>query len=191
MTSQNIAGDQQWFAMRVRTNCEWSTSRALALRAIESFLPTYREARIWSDRIKQICQPLFPGYLFCRLSPMARSFALMTPGAMSFVGSGSIPIAIPEPEIESLKILVSSLHVKPWPFLELGQKVRVEKGPLAGVEGILESFRNGYRIVVSITLLQRSVAAELDRDWVVPLSHATNRLPKSSQPLIIPSNQSR
>jgi transcription antitermination factor NusG len=88
---------------------------------------------------------------------------------MNFVGVGSTPVPIPDADIESLQRLNASLKVKPWPFLRLGQKVRIERGPLAGVEGIIESFRSGFRIVVSIELLQRSVAAEVQGDLLEPL----------------------
>jgi transcription antitermination factor NusG len=173
---------RQWFAMRVRTNYEKTFSRAIESRGFDFFLPTYQKTRAWSDRIKQIHQPLFPGYVFCLLNLQERAPALLAPGAMRFVGIGRNPIAIPEAEIESLRTLINSFQVKPWPFLRLGQKVRIEKGPLAGVEGVIESFRSGYRIVVSIELLQRSVTAELEGHWLAPLIEAIERLPRRSRP---------
>lgn len=178
-----IVSRREWFAMRVRTNYERTFSRALEFRGFSSFLPTYQKARAWSDRIKQIHQPLFPGYVFCHLNAQERVPALSAPGAMSFVGIGTCPAPIPEGEIESLKTLINSFQVKPWPFLRLGQKVRIEKGPLSGVEGVIEAFRSGYRIVVSIELLQRSVAAELEGNWLTPLIDAIDRFPKSPRPL--------
>ncbi len=178
-----IVNRREWFAMRVRTNYERSFSKALEFRGFDSFLPTYQRARAWSDRIKQIHQPLFPGYVFCRLNPQERIPALSAPGAMRLVGIGMTPIPIPEAEIESLKTLIDSFQVKPWPFLRLGQKVRIERGPLAGVEGVIEAFRSGYRIVVSIELLQRSVAAELEGNWLTPLIDTFDRLSKSVRPI--------
>ncbi|MFZ0591155.1 MAG: UpxY family transcription antiterminator [Bryobacteraceae bacterium] len=178
-----IVSRREWFAMRVRTNYERSFSRAMEFRGFDSFLPTYQRARAWSDRIKQIHQPLFPGYVFCRLNHQERTPALLAPGAMCFVGIGTSPIPIPEAEIESLKTLISSFQVKPWPFLRLGQKVRIERGPLAGVEGVIEAFRSGYRIVVSIELLQRSVAAELEGNWLTPLIDTIDGLSKGVRPV--------
>jgi transcription termination/antitermination protein NusG len=181
--TDEIVSRRAWFAMRVRTNHEKTFSKALEFRGLNFFLPTYQRVRAWSDRMKQLYQPLFPGYVFCHLNPQERVPALLAPGAMSFVGIGANPIPIPEPEIESLKTLISSFQVRPWPFLQLGQKVRIEKGPLAGVEGVIEAFRNGYRIVVSIGLLQRSVAAELEGNWLTPVVEAIERWPRNSRPL--------
>lgn len=174
---------REWFAMRVRTNYEKVVSKALEFRELESFLPTYQEPRIWSDRTKKIHQPLFPGYVFCRLNPGERVFALLAPGAMNLIGIGATPKAIPETEIESLKALIRSFEVKPWPFLQVGQKVRVKRGPLAGVEGVIETFRSGYRIVVSIELLHRSVAAEVDGICLAPLFDTVQRLPGDAHSL--------
>ena len=175
----------EWFALRVRTNYEKAISQALEHKLIECFLPTYSESRIWSDRVKTIHRALFPGYLFCRIEPMDRISVLLTSGVINFVGFGTTPAAVPGSEIESLRTLVSSMAVKPYPYLQLGQKVCIETGPLAGVEGIIESFRNGQRIIVSITLLQRSVAAELRSDQVIPLpTNAIPRLAKHEMDLI-------
>jgi transcription antitermination factor NusG len=176
-----IVTPREWFAMRVRTNHENAVSVALQVRGLQSFLPTYQRARAWSDRIKELHQPLFPGYVFCCLAATERTSALRTPGAMSFIGIGMTPIAIPETEIKSLRTLTRSFQVKPWPFLKIGQKVRIERGPLCGVEGIIEAFRSGYRIVVSVELLQRSVAAELEGHWLTPLMDPIALAPKTSQ----------
>jgi len=159
----------EWFALRVRTNHEKVVAKALDGKDLTCFLPTFESAKAWSDRVKRTRNPLFPGYLFCRVNRRQRRTALVVPGAMNFVGVGSTPIPIPDADIESLQRLIASLKVKPWPFLRVGQKVRIERGPLAGVEGIIESFRSGFRIVVSIELLQRSVAAEVQGDLLKPL----------------------
>lgn len=158
---------RRWFAVRIRTNHEKVALGVLTAKKLESFLPLYRERRIWSDRIKEIEIPLFPGYLFCRSIAEEHRHILNTPGVMNVVGSGRHPIPIPDVEIDNVKQFVASeIDSKPHPFLEVGQKIRLVRGPLAGVEGILKEFKSGYRLVVSVTLLQRSISAELDASWI-------------------------
>jgi transcription termination/antitermination protein NusG len=157
----------KWFAVEVRHNREKSVAELLAQKGLEAFLPTYEEPRQWSDRIKLTELPLFPGYLFCRIVGDRRMPILTTPGVRGVVGFGSIPVPVPESEIEAVRRFIKSkLKIQPWPFLQIGQTVRIQKGPLAGVEGILQEFRGNYRVVVSISLLQRSIAAEMDGTWV-------------------------
>jgi transcriptional antiterminator NusG len=115
-------------------------------------------------------QFLFPGYVFCRLNPLDRLPVLTAPGVVDLVGFGKIPAPVPDQEIETVRRMVQSgLFVMPWPFLELGHRVLIERGPLAGVEGNLEEVKGKCRLVVSVQLLQRSVSAEVDRDWIRPL----------------------
>jgi transcription antitermination factor NusG len=117
-----------------------------------------------------MAQFLFPGYVFSRLNPHDRLPVLTVPGVVSVVGFGKLPTAIPDHEIENIRTMVQSgLLMKPWPFLEVGQRVLIERGPLAGVEGILQDVKGRFRLVVSISLLQRSVSAEVDRTWVRPI----------------------
>jgi transcription antitermination factor NusG len=145
---------------------------ALTAKGNEAFLPTYRSRRRWSDRYKEIDAPLFPGYTFCRFDPIRRLPVLTTPGVVSIVGTTKGPVSIDEREIESVRAMVSSgFIVGPWPFLHEGEFVAVEHGPLQGVEGVIVSVKNQYRLVVSISLLQRSVAVEIDRAWVRPVSN--------------------
>lgn len=134
------------------------------------FVPYYRTKRRWSDRTKVVEIPLFAGYVFCRFDPNDRLPILQTPGVVDVVRFGQDFIPVDEREIESIGSIVNSgAEVTPWPYLREGQRVRIRGGALDGVEGILIDFRNGRRIVVSITILQRSVAAELDRADVEPI----------------------
>ena len=159
-----------WFAVRVRSNHERTAAMHLVDRGYEEFSPSYTVERRWSDRKKEIEQFLFPGYVFCRLDPQNRLPVLTTPGVVGLVGCGKIPMAITEDEIERIRKMVQSgLLVSPWPFLEAGQTVLIERGPLTGVEGILEEVKGKCRLVVSISLLRRSVSAEVDRHWVRPV----------------------
>jgi len=159
-----------WFAVRVRSNCEKIAELHLRDRGYERFAPAYKVERQWSDRRKEIDRFLFPGYVFCRLDGQDRLPVLTIPGVVGLVGFGKIPAPIPDEEIERIqRMLQSGLLVKPWPFLEVGQTVLIERGPLAGMEGILAEEKGQCRLVVSVHLLRRSVAAEVDRTWVRPV----------------------
>lgn len=161
------AQTQHWYAIRVRSNFEVATSLMLRCQDIEVFCPTYRSQRRWSDRTKEIQRPLFPGYVFCRISPLQRVPVLSTAGVVGIVGFGRTPIAIPDHEIEAVRMVVkSNLGATPCPYLEIGHKVAIETGPLAGAEGIVLEIKTGLRLVVSIDILRRSVATEIDRAWI-------------------------
>jgi transcription antitermination factor NusG len=117
----------------------------------------------------EIDVPLFPSYVFCRLDLGVRLPVLTTPGVLGIVGNGRIPMAVDDQEIAALQRMVhSGLDSEPWPFLEIGQRVRIDSGPLAGCEGILLEFKGKRRLVLSVTLLRRSVAVEVDRPSVLP-----------------------
>jgi transcriptional antiterminator NusG len=159
-----------WFALRVRSKHERVTSLHLRTRGYEEFSPFYRAESQWSDRKKLTDRFLFPGYVFCRFDPRDRLPILTAPGVVGLVGFGDGPTAIPDREIDQVRTMVQSgLLVTPWPYLELGQTVRLENGPLRGLEGIVEEVKGRLRIVVSIQLLQRSVSTEIDRIWVRPV----------------------
>jgi len=182
----NLDADLPWFALHVRTRYEKNVASVLAGKGYEWFLPTYISRRRWSDRTKELELPLFPGYLFCRFNPLERLPILKTPGMISIVGTAKMPIPVDAGEIMALRALVNSdLPRHPWPFLKVGQRVRIEFGALAGLEGILLQVKGRDRIVLSVSLLQRSVAAEIDSSWVTPLptqsqKHATASSRRSS-----------
>ena len=157
-----------WYGIHVKSRCEHRASQELSDRGFEAFLPVQRVKRRWSDRSKTVELPLFPGYLFCRFELSRRFRILNAPGVARIVGAGPNPIPISEAEIHSIETLVSSkTALVPWPFLQKGQRVRIDHGPLAGVEGIVARSEDGRsRVVVSVTMLQRAVAAEIDRDWI-------------------------
>jgi transcription antitermination factor NusG len=162
-----------WFAVRVRSNHERIAAAHLQERGYEEFMPSYKIERQWSDRKKEVEQFLFPGYVFCRVDPQARLPVLTTPGVVGLLGCGKTPTPVPDDEIDRIRRMVQSgLLLTPWPFLEVGQTVLIERGPLAGVEGILEEMKGKCRLIVSINLLRRSVAAEVDRHGVRPLKNS-------------------
>ena len=158
-----------WFALRVRSRHENTVAAILGGKGYEWFVPLYKSRRLWSDRIKEIQLSLIPGYVFCRFDPQHRFPILTTPGVVSVVGIGKCPIPIDDAEIAAIQAAVrSGFPSRPWPFLQIGQRVRVEHGPLCGLEGILLYVKGQRRLVLSVTLLQRSVAVEVDDAWVVP-----------------------
>jgi len=163
-----------WFALQVRSRYENIVTAHLSGMSYESFLPLYMCRRRWSDRFKEIECPLFPGYVFCRLNPLDRLPILMIPGVSLIVGMGKTPISIDEVEIAAIQSAVKSgLPSQPWPFVQIGQRVRIEHGPLCGLEGVLLDFRGRHRLVLSVTLLQRSIAVQVENAWVTPISTNT------------------
>jgi transcription antitermination factor NusG len=168
--SMEAPNNHLWYALRVKSRYENTVASHLQARGFESFLPLYKCRRRWSDRFKEIELPLFPGYVFCQFDPSNRLPILTVPGIVHVVGVGRTPISVEQTEIAAIQTAVKSgLPRKPWPFLEVGQKVRIEHGPLCGVDGILVGFRGHQRLVLSVSLLQRSVAVQVDEAWVSPL----------------------
>jgi transcription antitermination factor NusG len=168
--------DFPWFALQVRTRQEASVAQQLNGQGYERFLPLYKLRKRWSDRIKEVNSPLFPGYLFCRFNPQDRLPILKTPGVIQIVGFNNGPAVVDEAEIHSIQTLVAAgVPHQPWPFLAAGDRVRIESGPLLGLEGILIDVRRSHRLVLSVTLLQRSVAVEIDSALVAAVSPARPR----------------
>jgi transcription antitermination factor NusG len=169
METENLS--YPWYALWVKSRYENTVASHLQARGYESFLPLYKCQRRWSDRFKEIELPLFPGYVFCQFNPLNRLPILSIPGVVHVVGVGRTPVPINESEIAVIQAAVKSgLPSQPWPFLQVGHKVRIEYGPLCGLEGILLDFRGRQRLVISVTLLQRSVAVQVDGAWVRPMS---------------------
>jgi transcription antitermination factor NusG len=162
-----------WFALQVRSNHEAGVAEFLRGRGFSPFFPVYRNRKVWSDRIKVVDAPLFPGYMFCRVNIEDRMPILTAPGVIRIVGYNRVPVAVEEAEIKSLQALVTSgLPHQPWPFLKIGEQFQIESGPLQGLKGILVEVRGAHRLVLSVTLLQRSVAVEIDAAFVKLLSSA-------------------
>lgn len=156
-----------WYAIRTRSNHEKASALGLAGKGYEPYLPTYRVRRRWSDRVSVSELPVFPGYVFCRFDVKRRLPILTIPGVVSLVGFGSDPAVIADNEIEAIQtVLGSGLNAAPYPFLKEGQRIRVRHGALEGLEGILLKQKSEWRLVVSVSMLQRSIAVEIDRDWV-------------------------
>jgi transcription antitermination factor NusG len=176
----------RWFALQVRTRWESSTAVLLSGKGYQTLLPTYQTKKRWNGKVKQMNAPLFPGYVFCQFDALKRLPILVTPGVISVVGRGRVPFPVNDLEIAAIQTIVTSgFQAEPWPYLEVGQKIRIEGDSLSGLEGILIQFKGNNRIVVSVSLLRRSVALEIDRDCVRPVSPArvTNLNPVSANAL--------
>jgi len=165
-------GQLPWYALRIQSRLASVASTTLRGKGYEEFSPLYRSRRRWSDRTKELELPLFPGYLFCQFDVSDRLPILTTPGVIGIVGIGKTPAPVDLDEIEAVRaILRSGLAAQPWPSLAVGSKVYIERGPLAGLEGIITNTDKVYRLIVSVSLLQRSVAVEIDREWARPIAH--------------------
>jgi transcription antitermination factor NusG len=159
-----------WFALQVRSRYENVAAAHLSGKGYECFLPKYTTRRRWSDRFQEVACPLFPGYLFCRLNPLDRHPIHITPGVILIVGQGKTPEPIDETEIAAIQSAVKSgLPSQPYPFLQIGQRVKIDNGPLWGLEGVLLDFKGHHRLVLSVTLLRRSVAVQIEDAWVTPI----------------------
>lgn len=158
-----------WYALRVRPNAEKAAAESLRLAGLEEFLPLARTRRHWSDRVKLLDIPLFPGYLFCRVSLDIPYRIVDTPGVIGFVGFHGTPEPIPVEEIDAVKrMLDARRRLRCMALLREGQRVEVRDGPLAGLQGVLARIKNENHLVVHLHLLQRSVAVELEGDAVTP-----------------------
>lgn len=170
-----------WYALAVKHQHERSIEAALGHKGFQAFAPMYRSRRQWSDRTKEIDLPLFAGYVFCRFPYEAKARVLDTPAISRVVEFGGRPAAVGEAEIDAIRAIVNSrLPVRPWPRLQPGDRVRVERGPLRGVEGVVlkEAVlkeKNAVELIVSVELLQRAVAVRIEAGSVAPVAGARSR----------------
>jgi len=159
-----------WYAVYTSAHHEKRVAEQLSMRSVEQFLPLYRSVRMWKDRRVELELPLFPGYVFVRTVLRDRLRILQVPGVANLVGFGGTPTALPESDVERLKQgLAAGVRAQPHPFLTVGRNVRIKSGPLAGVVGILLRRKNAVRVVVSLRLIQRSVALEVDATQLEPV----------------------
>jgi transcriptional antiterminator RfaH len=168
-----FATPNPWFALTVKHHHEKAVARALDGKGYPEFLPLYQSHHRSGGRLQPVLLPLFPSYIFCSFDPGQRFPILTIPGVGGIVGIGKAPAPIPSHELECLSALLDSQRpIEPFPFLSTGEEVSIDNGPLRGLTGIVVSCRGQYRLVVSVSLLQRSVSTEMDREWVSPLKFA-------------------
>jgi transcription antitermination factor NusG len=161
--SADGAAQAQWYAAYTYAKHEKRVAHQLEERFIESFLPTYRSVRRWKDRRKVLELPLFPSYIFVQLNGKNRLDLLRLPGVLGLVCFQGRPAPVESAEIENLRLgLVDRTIVHPHPYLKAGRRVRIRSGSMAGVEGVLVRKKDCSRVVLSISLLQRSVSIDID-----------------------------
>jgi transcription termination/antitermination protein NusG len=171
-----------WFAIRVRSRCEKVAAADLGMKGFTVIPATVPHRRVWVDRVRVVEMPLFPGYIFGRFNTSVRSAIQRGAGVVGIVGAGGIDIPVPETEMDSiLGLLRSGAEVFTSPFLYVGAKVRVCRGPLTGVVGVLQQVKNGFRLVISVEFLHRAVAVEVDSATVVPLPQGPSRVNPSER----------
>ena len=182
--------DQQWpwFAILARTGRERNATFLLENTGYECYLPVSKFVRRWSDRVKETEVPLFPGYFFCRMNPHNRLPVLTTPGVIQVVGVGKTPIAVEEQEIAAIQRAgMSGIPIMPWPYMEVGHLAQIKEGPLRGLTGIVVKIKSSAKLVLSVSLLQRSVAVEVDRRWISEAAAKTAQYDRQTPISIDPS----
>ena len=159
----------RWYAAHVYSRHEKQVVTQLQERKVDCFLPVYRSVRRWKDRRKELDLVLFPGYVFVRLDIRDRLRVLQLPSVVRFVSFGGHPAPLPDGEIETLSHgLAGGIRAEPHPYLKVGHRVRVKYGPLSGAQGILIRRKDKCRLVLSVDLIMRSVAVEVDEADVEP-----------------------
>jgi len=162
-----------WFVLQVMPRHEKSVDKILEYRGCTHFLPTYRVRRRWSDRVRFVEQPLFPGYVFCRSQGNLMEVIRSAPGIICIVAFGGRPHPVPDKEIEALqKIVRGEREYCASPYLNMGRKVQVISGPLTGVSGTIMQFKNRDRLVISLDVIMKSVSVEIDQSEVAPVQAA-------------------
>jgi len=161
--------EPRWYAAYTCANHEKRVAEQFGVRAVDHFLPLYSSVRRWKDRRVMLELPLFPGYVFVRVALRDRLQVQTVPGVAWLVGFDGTPAALPDEEIETLRTrLGGTMRAEPHPYLAAGRRVRVRSGPLAGMEGVLLRRKGSFRLVISIELIQRSVAVDADAADVEP-----------------------
>lgn len=163
MSLQDSGTRDHWYALFTRYQHEKLVATALSNKSFDVYLPAYRAVHRWQDRDKQLSLPLFPCYVFLRGGLDRQLQILTTPGLLHIVSWGGRPAVIPPVQIEAVKqILGSGLPVKSHPYMRCGDRVRVKSGPLMGLEGILERTKGQARLVLSMEMLGRAAAVEIE-----------------------------
>jgi transcription antitermination factor NusG len=170
----------RWYAAYTRSHHEKTTAEHLTQRSIEHFVPTYDSVRMWKDRKKRLELPLFPGYVFVRMLLDEKRSVLVVPGVVRLVGFDNHPLAVPDDEIETLRSVVAhKLKIEPHPFLVAGRRVRILRGALEGMQGILVRRKGRLRMLLSIELIRRTAMIEVDAQDVEPIPEARSRFSSS------------
>jgi transcription antitermination factor NusG len=172
--------DQPWYAVHVRSRHEKVVANQIQAKGMQTLLPCYTSVRRSSGPLP--CEvPLFPGYVFCQLDIERRLPVLVVPGVIRFVGIGKQPVPVDDMQMAALRLAIGSgLKTRPWPFLSQGDLVQVERGPLRGVEGLFVADKGSSYVVISISLLQRSLCTVVSREDVRPIRRWTSTAAQAS-----------
>jgi transcription antitermination factor NusG len=156
------AAERRWYAVFTLPQNEKSAVKQLALREVESFLPTYETVRVWKNRLRvRTVLPLFPSYLFVHIDCRQRSRVLQSPGVINIVGNAREQVPVPDAEIEMLRSGVRGRNMEPYRELVVGKKVRIKSGAMQGLQGILVRKGNGLRFVLALDMINQFAAIEV------------------------------
>jgi len=163
-STEDLARSQppQWFAIYTYPKHESAVAERLSGQELEVFYPSLLRESRWKDRRTWIKRPLFPGYVFVRVLPNDRIAVLRAPGVIRIVSCRGIPLAIPDSEIEAVRLCVLAGSVEPHPYVERGMRVRLTSGPYAGIEGVVSHTDNGRKLIVSVAAIHQAVALDID-----------------------------
>lgn len=182
----------RWYALQVRPNQEDLVNTLLTYKGYETYVPKYRGESRKGAQKRRVERRLFPGYVFCRFATDSSgqtatgAGVVTTTGVLRIVGAGQAATPIPDTEIEAIqRILGSNLTSEPWMYLHIGQEVKINEGPLRGITGLLASMDRVDRLVVSINVLQRSLAVSIDRDWISPIPALSQALAAVRQAAVV------
>jgi transcription antitermination factor NusG len=160
----------RWYAAYTYPRHEKTVMKQLESKSIEAFLPLFLIENRWKDRRVQIQNPLFPGYVFTRINLSERNRVLAIPGVIRMLSFNGLPAPIDDSEIEAVRLCMErGAGLEPHPFLEIGDRVRVRSGVLEGVEGLISRCKDERRLIVPISLINQSVAVEIDVQLLEPL----------------------
>lgn len=160
------SSDQPWYVVRVKANAEWKVAESLAGRGMEVFLPLQKRLSR-GRRSRSVQTPLFPGYVFVRFDRRMVLPVLMCPGVVHILCRGTAPEAVDPVEMHALMSVTKLAHsLEALPTFAIGQTLRISSGPLTDVHAIVVRDDGGPRLVVSVSLLMRSVVAHVEREWL-------------------------
>lgn len=163
----------RWFAIQVVPRYEIKASILLGFKGYQCYVPMHMARRKWSDRIKTLKLPLFPGYIFCRFQDVPTGRIVDTPRVIRIVSFGGKPSTVGDDEIEAVhRVADKGTNPQPWPYLRVGQRVQISSGPLAGIAGILTRIKNHHRLVISLEAVMKSISVEIGSSDIYHTIHS-------------------
>src|SRR5215471_2558434 len=163
LEARQDADQLRWYAVYTWARHEKRVARHFEQRGIQYFLPLYTAVHVWNKKNAKVTLPLFPGYVFVQTSRRTRHHPLTVPGVVHFVGNSNAPAEIPAEELEFLRNAIRMKRkIEPHPYLAPGNRVRITSGPMSGITGVIQRTSTGCRIVISVDMVMRSVAVEVD-----------------------------